>query len=217
MRAPRLTAAFPAILLLVQTQLGSAFDPYPFLGPLEPWKVTGLRITAPQEGHSGAVHIEFAIDNPNRVSAGTAPHASGGGYVPFLPSSANCTVGWETSSGATDGVSSIYGNCVETTENSGGVWTADVLGKSMAEAEGRTLFDPRKLDLAFSLTYNITRWGGVMLKVYNGTAHFAVGENPEDGFCSDESGTCEFGLKNGSAPVLVEPTMTACQGTCHLD
>ncbi|KAI1380381.1 hypothetical protein F4677DRAFT_406683 [Hypoxylon crocopeplum] len=192
---------FPSFLLLpatfaVLSGLASAFDTTPFIGPLDPWKVTRLQITAPA---TGPASVDLAVENPNTVSAGPAPHAAGGGYLPFSPSAANCT--------AVDADAALGDDaCVETTEFSYGVWSVDATGP----------IDPQNLDLSFTLNYNVSRWGSVLVKVYEATAHFAVGLNLADGVCDNVSGTCEFGLLPGSTPVLIPPTMTQCQGTCSL-
>ncbi|KAI0113193.1 hypothetical protein F4814DRAFT_420890 [Daldinia grandis] len=191
------------VVLLCHTRVALSYDPTPFIGPLDPWKVTRLQITAPEPGRSGPLAIGLAISNPNKVSAGTAPHAAGGGYLPFAPSAANCTV--ET----TDGGIAVGDTCIETTQYSYGVWSVDL-------PPGITDIDPRSFDLVFTLNYNVTRWGGVLYKVYEGTGHFAVGDDLEEGPCNDVSGTCLFTLKADSTPVLIPPTMTACQGTCKL-
>ncbi|KAI0382136.1 hypothetical protein F5Y04DRAFT_49537 [Hypomontagnella monticulosa] len=174
----------------------------PCVGPLDPWKVSRLQITAPAPGHDGPLSIDLAIENPNRVTAGPAPHAAGGGYVSFEPSAVNCTVA--------DADGKADDNCTETIP-SDGVWSINVAPDSAAQV------DPRKLDLSFNLNYNITRWGGILYKVYDGTAHFEVGTNMVESGCDDTSGTCVFNLNSESAPVLVPPTMTACQGTCKVD
>ncbi|KAI2784290.1 hypothetical protein F4815DRAFT_455252 [Daldinia loculata] len=193
------------VVLLWQTRVALSYDTTPFIGPLDPWKVTRLNITAPEPGRSGPLHIDLAISNPNKVSAGTAPHADGGGYLPFDPSAANCTVE------SADGGTAVSDTCTETTHYSYGVWSVDLLPGIT------TYIDHRSFNLNFTLNYNVTRWGWVLYKVYEGTGHFEVGGNLEDGPCDDVSGTCLFTLKADSTPVLIPPTMTACKGTCKLN
>ncbi|KAI1403874.1 hypothetical protein F4819DRAFT_182157 [Hypoxylon fuscum] len=187
-------------VLAYQTDLALANDSTPFIGPLDPWKVNSLQVTVPAKGRSGIVDIELAIENPNKVSAGPAPHAAGGGYLPFSPSAANCSTGVD--SGVT-----VQNVCTETSQSSYGVWTVDL---------PKGAVDPQNLELTFNLNYNVTRWGGILYKVYTATGYFVVGKNLAKGVCDDASGTCSFELQNGSAPVLVQPTMIACKGTCDL-
>ncbi|KAI1106569.1 hypothetical protein F4804DRAFT_19057 [Jackrogersella minutella] len=170
----------------------AAYDTTPFLGPLQPWTVSSLQITAPQKGGQGAVDIEVAVANPNTVSAGPAPHAAGGGYLPFSPSAANCSL-----AGTSE-------DCEETSDTSYGVWSVGVVGDGV---------DPTDLDLKFRLDYNVTRWNAVWYKVYEGTGHFATGVNLVQGGCDGAAGTCEYEI---AAPVLVQPTMTECKGTCTM-
>ncbi|OTA92883.1 hypothetical protein M434DRAFT_31497 [Hypoxylon sp. CO27-5] len=187
---------------LCMTGLAASYDTTPFIGPLKPWKVNSLRITAPAQGASGTVDIELAIENPNTVSAGPAPHAAGGGYLPFNPSAANCSA---VQDGADPGVA--HDTCVETSELSYGVWSVEVAAARI---------DPTNLDLAFTLNYNVSRWGQQLWKVYDGTGHFAIGTNLADAVCDGASGTCVYELKADATPVLIPPTMTECQGTCSL-
>lgn len=190
---------------LCMARLAASYDTTPFIGPLDPWKVNNLRITAPAQGSSGTVAIELAIENPNTVSAGPAPHAAGGGYLPFSPSAANCSA---VQDGTDPGI--VHATCVETSELSYGVWSVEVVPGAAARV------DPTNLDLAFTLNYNVSRWGQQLSKVYDGTGHFAVGTNLADAVCDDASGTCLYELTAEATPVLIPPTMTECQGTCSL-
>ncbi|KAI0849741.1 hypothetical protein F5Y00DRAFT_234673 [Daldinia vernicosa] len=203
MQLPRSLGISTAVLLC-QIRVALSYDTTPFIGPLDPWRVTRLQITAPEPGHSRPFGIDLAISNPNKVSAGPAPHAAGGGYLPFAPSAANCTVE------SADGDTAVSNTCIETTQYSYGVWSVDLL-------PGNTTIDPRSFNLVFTLNYNVTRWGGILYKLYEGMGHFGVGDNLEEGRCDDGSGTCLFTLKVNSTPALIPPTMTACQGTCRLD
>ncbi|KAI2621966.1 hypothetical protein GGS26DRAFT_256618 [Hypomontagnella submonticulosa] len=190
------------VFLFFRTTLACSSGAQPCIGPLDPWTVSRLQITAPTPGRDGPLSIDLAIENPNRVTAGPAPHAAGGGYLSFEPSAVNCTVADE------DG--KVNNTCTESEEASPsyGMWSIDVAPGAAEKV------DPRNLDLAFNLNYNVTRWGSILYKVYDGTAHFEVGTNMAEGGCDDASGTCVFNLKSESVPVLVSPTMTACQGTC---
>ncbi|KAI1416534.1 hypothetical protein F5Y13DRAFT_154148 [Hypoxylon sp. FL1857] len=187
---------------LCLANIAASYDSTPFLGPLDPWKVNSMRITAPAAGQPGTADIELAIENPNTVSAGPAPHAAGGGYLPFSPSAANCSAVQDS---ANPGV--VNNTCVETSQSSYGVWSVEVAASRI---------DPTNLDLTFTLNYNISRWGEQLSKVYDGTAHFAVGTNLAEGVCDEASGLCTYKLSANATPVLVPPTMTECQGTCSL-
>ncbi|KAI1777131.1 hypothetical protein F4818DRAFT_439493 [Hypoxylon cercidicola] len=189
-----------AVLLLYQTRLASPYNSNPYIWPLDPWEINRLQITAPAPGQSGSIDIDLAISNPNTVSAGPAPHAAGSGYIPFTPSAANCTAS------AVSGADALTeATCAETTEFSYGVFAVD-----------GAITDPRSFGLAFSLNYNVSRWGGVMYKVYDATAHLEVGQDLADGVCDGASGTCEYELLAGSTPILVQPTMTDCKGYCQM-
>ncbi|KAI4871122.1 hypothetical protein F4820DRAFT_463330 [Hypoxylon rubiginosum] len=191
-----------AAFLLCQTRLAASYDA-PHIWPLDPWKINSLQVTAPAPGHPGTVmSIALAIENPNTVSAGPAPHASGGGYLSFAPSAANCTTSAAASGGAL-----VYtqARCAETTEFSYGAF-----------AVGGVVADPRRFELAFNLNYNVTRWGSVWYKVYDAAARFEVGVNLAEGVYDRESGTYSYELMRNSTPVLVRPTMTECKGYCQM-
>ncbi|KAI0169007.1 hypothetical protein GGR52DRAFT_501815 [Hypoxylon sp. FL1284] len=198
-------AHLTVFLLSLQTRLAASYDTTPHIWPLDPWRISQLRITAPAPGRSGTVDIGLAIENPNTVSAGPAPHAAGGGYLPFAPSAANCTLAEVPSeSGSTELLDTAV-VCNETTEFSYGVWT--VTSASASDAG---------FDLAFRLSYNVSRWGGILYKVYDGTAQLEVGQDLTEGVCDDAADKCEFALAPGSDPVLVAPTMTDCKGYCQM-
>ncbi|OTB09525.1 hypothetical protein M426DRAFT_316068 [Hypoxylon sp. CI-4A] len=193
---PKHLTTYLVTILLSVTNLAHSYDATPFIGPLDPWQVSSLQVTTTATT-SDATTISLAIRNPNTVSAGPAPFAAGGGYLPFNPSAANCSLAGSSEA------------CIETTEFSYGVWTVDV-------APG---FDPRSFDAKFSLDYNVTRWNSVWYKVYKGTGHFEVGINLDEAVCEDgdeKKNTCVYGLGAAQTPVLVTPTMTECKGTCSL-
>ncbi|KAI5866276.1 hypothetical protein GGS23DRAFT_594410 [Durotheca rogersii] len=62
-----------------------------------------------------------------------------------------------------------------------------------------------------------TAGGGITAKTYEATARFAVGDNVTPVRECTAEGPCEFVLVLERAPVLLAPTMTACQGTCRSD
>ncbi|KAI1768587.1 hypothetical protein GGR53DRAFT_477597 [Hypoxylon sp. FL1150] len=192
--------ALLAAFLLCQTHLASAYDATPHIWPLDPWKINRLTITAPAPGHAGTIDIAVAIENPNTVSAGPAPHAAGGGYLPFAPSAANC-------SATTDGA----GECVETSQFSYGTFAVAV---AVAAAPS-----PMGFDLSFHLDYNVTRWNNVMYKVYDAAARFEVGSNlVAVGKCDDDrTGMCEYELMPESTPFEIPGiVMSDCKGYCQM-
>ncbi|KAI2468373.1 hypothetical protein F4781DRAFT_274255 [Annulohypoxylon bovei var. microspora] len=184
--------------------LAASYETTPFIGPLQPWQVSQLTISLPPQGEAGTVDIELAIANPNQVSAGPAPHAAGGGYLPFAPSAANCSA-----VGGSD-VASLRYACEETTQDSYGVWSAFVRNTSAA-------VDPDDLELVFGLSYNVTRWNAVWWKVYEATARFALNDNLVLGECADPNRNCTYELNPDMAPLLVQPVMVQCQGTCEAE
>ncbi|KAI0594723.1 hypothetical protein F4775DRAFT_572762 [Biscogniauxia sp. FL1348] len=171
----------------------------PFLGPLAPFEVSDL--SAPCGGVSpdknSNKNISFTITNPNRITAGRAPHAEGGGYWSFENSTARCA-------GAGAG-----GDCAEmvaTTASSSARWSFRVLRLNNGTGS-------RGFDISVMLDYNVTRWGGVYYKVLEGTGRFAVGDQLVQHGDGDGAG-CELVLADGKAPVLVPPAITECKGTC---
>ncbi|KAI1488192.1 hypothetical protein F5X96DRAFT_646792 [Biscogniauxia mediterranea] len=178
--ALRLVAAATTLLSAAQ-----AADE-PFLGPLAPFEVSAL--SAPC-GAANSHNVTLTVANPNRVTAGRAPHAEGGGYWSFENSTARCATG----------------GCAEVSSassSSSAQWSFRVSNGTEAG-----------FDVAFTLVYNVTRWGGVYYKVLEGTGRFVVGEQLVKRGGDDDDG-CELVLADGAAPVLVPPTITDCKGTC---
>ncbi|KAI1337088.1 hypothetical protein F5Y15DRAFT_418402 [Xylariaceae sp. FL0016] len=180
-------------LLALSTLLYAAapvlgFDSVPFLGPLQPWEVSSLQVQSiPSSGDDAdSIAVSLLISNPNNITAGPAPHADGGGYLPFEQSTANCTAKWQSSG---DWKAS---HCSEVSfPESYGVWTFEVV--SLQEVAETAV---QSVDIKFSLDYNVTRWGSVYYKLLEGTGHF------------------DLGSSDGGDPVLVDPTIVQCQGTC---
>ncbi|XXG95887.1 hypothetical protein Hte_002161 [Hypoxylon texense] len=208
MQQPTRFAALAAFLLC-QTRLAFSFDA-PHIWPVEPWKINSLRITVPAGGYRGNgshtnMSIALAIENPNTVTAGPKPGGSGGGYLSFEPSAATCYT--EAPAPGAGGVIKFTStSCTETTEFSYGAFTV-----------GGTVPDPRRaFDLAFSLEYNVTRWGGVLSKTYDAAARFEVGRNLAEGVYDNVTHTYSYSLRTNSTPAYAQPVMSECQGYCQL-
>ncbi|KAI1211275.1 uncharacterized protein F4807DRAFT_458844 [Annulohypoxylon truncatum] len=200
--------------LALMTGLAAAYDPNPFVEPLQPWKITRFTIALPPSsaGTNGYATIKLAIENPNQVSAGPAPFADGGGYFPFPPSAANCTMtGHDTADAVTSGA-----RCTETTQDTYGQFEVQVVDNGDND-NGAGVLDPNNLQLQFGLTYNVTQWNAHWYKTYDGTARFALNDNLVLGQCADHNKFCSYELDPNKAPLLVTPTMTDCAGTCSND
>ncbi|KAI1104556.1 hypothetical protein F4804DRAFT_185316 [Jackrogersella minutella] len=177
------------------------------LDPLEPWQVTRLNTFSPsgRSNDSTLAYIWANITNPNSIPAG--PGAS------FDSSSANCTVDWtffgedpygrvfECETAETQPGSSSSGS------SSVSKWTIEII-----DANDTMSSPTENMDVKFTLTTNLTMNGDDYYKVLIGTQHFEVGDNME-GQCGG-SGVCSWGLKDEIIPVLVQPTIAACKGTC---
>ncbi|KAI1212687.1 uncharacterized protein F4807DRAFT_346033 [Annulohypoxylon truncatum] len=173
------------------------------LEPLEPWQVTRLNTFSPsgRPGSDTLAHLWANITNPNSVPAGPG--------TTFDASSANCTVDW------TYGGENPYGRVFEcdtedaqsSSSSSVSKWEIEVLEANSTSPSATT-----NMDVKFMLTVNLTVDGDDYYKVLVGTQHFQLGENME-GTCGG-SGVCSWSLKSDSVPVLVQPTIVACEGTC---
>ncbi|KAI1455019.1 hypothetical protein F4805DRAFT_437136 [Annulohypoxylon moriforme] len=164
-----------------------------------------ISLPSSQEGVNGNAAINLAIANPNEVSAGPAPFAAGGGYLTFAPSAANCTASGKNKASA------MNFTCTETTESSYGVWAVS-LQDGGAGAGGA--IDPSSMSLQFTLTYNVTRWGAVWYKVYEGSARLTTDANLILGKCQNPDNHCSYTLNPDKTPLFVTPAMTDCKGTC---
>ncbi|KAI1454078.1 hypothetical protein F4805DRAFT_441112 [Annulohypoxylon moriforme] len=172
------------------------------IDPLEPWQVTRLGTFSPsgRPGSDVFAHLWANITNPNSISAGPG--------VSFDSSSANCTVNWVFADEYPYG--QVFDcDTTETEQSSSSVskWTIEVLKANSTSASAT-----ENMDVKFTLSANLTVDGDEYFKVLVGTQHFQVGENLE-GTCGG-SGVCSWGLKGDSVPVLVQPTIVACQGAC---
>ncbi|OTA99422.1 hypothetical protein M426DRAFT_257016 [Hypoxylon sp. CI-4A] len=183
----------------------SADPPLPPWYPLKPWEITSLRAQSPRNGTYGtnATLLEITISNPSLIPAGPAPHASGGGYVVFDNSTANCAVHWKVDS------RTPYGNTKDTCPS--------VQSSSTQARWNITINEIRDepahyIDLSFSLAYSMQLFGTDMYKLLAGHIHTVVGENLEGG--CDENDLCTYTLKDGLAPLLVQPTLQECKNAC---
>ncbi|KAI1407791.1 hypothetical protein F5Y13DRAFT_122618 [Hypoxylon sp. FL1857] len=177
------------------------------LEPQEPWQVTKLTTGSPsgRPGSSPYAHLFGNITNPSSIPAGPG--------VSFDPSSANCTVEWVWAE------EEPYGRTVEcdTAEvelsgpgsGSGSIskWTIEVLQANTSHPS-----PTEDMNVKFTLTTNLTVDGNEYYKVLEGTQHFSLWENMR-GTCGG-SGVCSWNLREENIPVLIQPTVVACQGTC---
>ncbi|KAI1095592.1 hypothetical protein F5B19DRAFT_440146 [Rostrohypoxylon terebratum] len=202
--------------LALASGLAAAYDPTPFVGPLQPWKITDLTISLPPSrlGADGIVTIKVHIENPNQVSAGPAPGAEGGGYLPFQPTSADCVA-----SGPNQ-YSSLTGYCNNTAaagadDGTAGAFELAVVPPSNGNSSGPV--DPNGFEVKFSLAYNVTRWNAHWDKLYEGQAAFGLNNNLVLGKCANRENMCSYTLNPDKAPLQVAPTMVECTGTCSND
>ncbi|KAI3316526.1 hypothetical protein HD806DRAFT_552248 [Xylariaceae sp. AK1471] len=177
-------------------------EPVPFLGPLQPWEVSNLHIYLPPTSESSSPYdISLAILNPNVITAGPAPHASGGGYLLFGNSTANCT-------GREVFPDSRPMECTEISEyESYGAWSFEA-----TKGSSTSVASPSGIDIKFILDYNVTRWGSTYYKVLKGTGHFDL-ETDMTQHC-DPKGGCTLTLKPNRDPFLILANITQCWGTC---
>ncbi|KAI0009537.1 hypothetical protein F4779DRAFT_369665 [Xylariaceae sp. FL0662B] len=176
------------------------------LAPLEPWQVMKLSTFSPsgRPGNSPLAHLWANITSPGSVPAGSG--------VSFDQSSANCTVDWVW--GDEKPYSLIY-ECATTvtataeadSSRSSSKWTIEIL-----EADSGYFSPTENIAVKFTLTNNLTIDGDEFYKVLVGIQHFEVGENMR-GSCGG-SGVCSWELREEDNPVLVQPTVVACEGDC---
>ncbi|KAI1401487.1 hypothetical protein F4819DRAFT_458009 [Hypoxylon fuscum] len=174
------------------------------LEPLEPWKVTKMSTFSPsgRPGSSPLAHTWANITSSGSIAAG---HGAS-----FESSDANCTAEWVWASEVP--YNHTY-ECTTTTavapsQSSSSTWTIEIL-----EVTNSNYFSPTEnFDVKFTLTSNVTVDGNEYYKVLVGTQHFEVGKNMR-GTCGG-SGLCSWALRDENNPVLVQPTIVACEGTC---
>ncbi|KAI1138495.1 hypothetical protein F5Y05DRAFT_384253 [Hypoxylon sp. FL0543] len=197
---------FPLLGAVSQSNSVLSEDPpLPPWYPLKPWEISSLRAYNPAKSpyDANATSLELTIANPYLIPAGPAPHASGGGYVAFDKSTANCDVHWKEDS------QTPYGNLKDTcnstqTSSTRAEWNITI---------NQIHDDPAHyMDLTFSLAYHLYAYGQDMYKLMAGSIHVQVGESLEGG--CDADGLCSYTLKNGSVPLLVQPTLEECRMAC---
>ncbi|KAI0201596.1 hypothetical protein F4808DRAFT_424479 [Astrocystis sublimbata] len=184
--------------------------PLPPWYPLEAWEITSLSTSHPHDSPYGANEssLLLTISNPSYIPAVGAPHASGGGYVAFNPSTAHCELHFKTDSETPYGHSST--RCVSDRPNdfSGAQWDL-ILNELHTDLNAPGDY---YLSLAFSLSYNATVYGT------NGYKRMAAGtsfraRNNLEGKCVD-GGLCEYKLKSNSTPTLIQPKLQECKSAC---
>ncbi|XXH05907.1 NAD(P)H-dependent D-xylose reductase (XR) [Hypoxylon texense] len=210
MRYSSLTLTLASLLALassVATRQRSTKD----LEPPTPWQVTRLTTGQPsgRPGSNPLAHVFANITNPSPIPAGP-------GAAPFAASSANCSVDWAF------GTAQPYGGVHECTtvptaaaedrspaSASSSKWTIEIL-----ETDPSLYAPTEKLDVRFTLTLtsSLTVDGSAYSKVLVATQHFEVGDNMR-GICGG-SGVCAWDLKEELIPLLIQPTIVACEGTC---
>ncbi|XDG05731.1 hypothetical protein ABKA04_005346 [Annulohypoxylon sp. FPYF3050] len=200
----------PLATLALASGLAAAYDPTPFVGPLQPWKITDFTISLPStsSGINGNVTVKVHIENPNQVSAGPAPGAEGGGYLPFQPTTADCVA-----TGANQ-YSSLTGTCQDHFSADDGTGGSFEFAIAPTNGNWTTVIDPNCFDLRFTLTYNVTRWNADWHKLYEGSARFGLNDNLVLGKCANRANGCSYTLNPDKAPLEVAPDMVECTGTC---
>ncbi|KAI8627133.1 hypothetical protein F5Y19DRAFT_465929 [Xylariaceae sp. FL1651] len=182
--------------------------PLPAWYPLEPWQVSSLYTYNPQASPYGAnaSGLVLTITNPKMIAAVPAPHASGGGYVVFLNSTAHCELHWTADAATPYGHSS--NSCVVADDYSHPRWsvTLNEVHEDLPEP------GDHYLSVTFELVHNATIYATEGYKRMVGATTFQTGANLQ-GQCGPD-GLCEFELKNGSAPVLLQPTLQECKSEC---
>ncbi|OTB18704.1 hypothetical protein K445DRAFT_314562 [Daldinia sp. EC12] len=192
--------------ILCQSNFALSKDPpLPPWYPLKPWEISSFYARSPRVGPYGtnATSMEITISNPSRIPAGPAPHASGGGYIVFSDSTAQCSVHWKfddrTPYGHTKDI------CASETHDS---TTAD-WNITINEIQP----DPHNyIDLSFSLAYHLHAYGSDYYKLLAGHVRLEPGKQLEGG--CDENDICSYNLKNGTAPLLIQPTLAECRFAC---
>ncbi|KAI1805100.1 hypothetical protein F4811DRAFT_517326 [Daldinia bambusicola] len=195
---------FPS--LLYQSNFALSKDPpLPPWYPLKPWEISSFHSRSPRVGPYGtnATSMEITIANPSSIPAGPAPHASGGGYVVFSNSTAQCSVHWKFDEWTP------YGHTKDTClSRTSGSTTA---GWNITINEIQP--DPYNyIDLSFSLAYHLHAYGNDLYKLLAGHVRLEPGKQLEGG--CDENDICSYTLKNGSAPLLIQPILAECRSAC---
>ncbi|KAI1369761.1 hypothetical protein F5Y08DRAFT_291277 [Xylaria arbuscula] len=185
--------------------------PLPPWYPLQGWKISSLSTYNPHESPytANASGLLLTISNEQQIAAAPAPHASGGGYVVFQKSTAQCELHWKADPLTPYGHST--NSCVPAVipnDYSNPRWqvTLNELHTDLS-APGDYYFS-----LSFQLTYNGTIYATPAYKLMTGSATFRASTNLE-GECGDD-GLCEYHVRNESLPVLLQPTLQECKTAC---
>ncbi len=195
--------------------LASADDlplpPLPPWYPLQPWQIGSVSTYNPHESPYGAnaSGLLLTISNVQLLPAVPAPHASGGGYVAFQKSTAQCELHWKADALTPYGYST--NSCI-----------ADATPDDYSNARWQMTLRELHTDLSapgdyyfsldFQLSYNGTIYATEGYKLMTGSASFRASTNL-DGECG-EDGLCEYTLRNESSPVLLQPTLQECKSAC---
>ncbi|KAI2641371.1 hypothetical protein GGS26DRAFT_1717 [Hypomontagnella submonticulosa] len=180
--------------------------PLPPWYPLKPWEFSGFRAQYPRYGPYGPneTSMEFAISNPSLIPAGPAPHASGGGYVVFENSTATCLIHWKNDT------MTPHGNTKTTcpgTESGATHAEWNITIQQIIDIPPTNY-----IDISFSLAYRLHAYGSDFYKLMTGNVRLQTGDNMEGG--CDDAGRCSYGLIDGTAPLLVQPTLQECKYAC---
>ncbi|KAL7621328.1 hypothetical protein AAE478_008649 [Parahypoxylon ruwenzoriense] len=208
MRSFKFTVALTSLLGLASSSQGHQPGTRD-LEPPQPWKVTKMSSFSPsgRPGSSTTAWIQATISSPGSVPAG--PQEGGNATATFDASTANCTAEWEFAEEQPFG--RTY-DCVTVSpvSSSGSVstWSLEI-----QEGGGDWVSPTGNFNATFTLKTNLTTPDGdSYYKVLVGTQHFAVGDNMR-GSCGG-SGVCSWYLMEESNPVLIQPTLVVCEGTC---
>ncbi|KAI3319182.1 hypothetical protein HD806DRAFT_510263 [Xylariaceae sp. AK1471] len=210
MRSTRLAMALAATVsqILIASAADLPLPPLPSWYPLQPWQISSLNIYNPHTSPYGlnASGLVLTITNPKMIAASQAPH---GGYVTFLNTTARCELHWKTDDLTPYGYST--NSCVpdlDLSSYSYPQWTM-TLQELHVDLDGPGDYF---VDLGFKLVHNSTIYGGNVFKSMSGGINLQSGSNLQ-GQCV-EDGLCEYGIKDGSAPVLFQPVLYECKGAC---
>lgn len=185
--------------------------PLPPWYPLQGWQISSLSTYNPHESpySANASGLLLTISNVQQIAAAPAPHASGGGYVVFQKSTAQCELHWKADSLTPYGHST--NSCVP-----------DVIPNDYSNPRWQVTLNELHTDLSapgdyyfslgFQLTYNGTIYATQAYKLMTGSASFRASTNLE-GECGDD-GLCAYRVRDESLPVLLQPTLQECKSAC---
>ncbi|KAI1332466.1 hypothetical protein F5Y16DRAFT_394537 [Xylariaceae sp. FL0255] len=201
--------------------------PLPPWYPLQGWQISSLSTYNPHESPYGtnASGLFLNITNPQQIAAAPAPYASGGGYIVFDASSALCELHWKTGE-----PSSLYRHLIRNTENTAPLidsvtpygYSSNSCTVADQSAHWEVTLNEVHEDLSspsdhymsfsFELVLNETFFGSIAYKRMFGGIVFDTSTNLQGG-CG-ANGLCQFELKNGTSPVLLQPTLEDCMQAC---